>query len=163
MNFTKAVYRKNKLIKDRRKDVYIDQITLKEAAICSKCNAVYSSGRWTWKPNELVTTKTTCPACRRINDNYPAGSIEIKGKFFYQHSTDILNLVYNVEKLEKSERPLERIIAVTNEKQKIVVTTTGIHVARRIGEALSRSYQGNYDFQYADCEKSIRVYWERDE
>ena len=67
-----------------------------------------------------------------------------------------------MERLEKSERPLERIILINEGKAKTVITTTGIHVARRIGEALARSYQGSYNFQYADGEKSIRVFWERD-
>jgi len=163
MDFKSAARRKDRLIKDRRKDAYVDQIILKEPATCSKCNAVYVSGRWTWKTSDQTTTKTTCPACRRISDNYPAGYIEIKGNFFLQHSSDILNLVNNVEKLEKSDRPLERIISITENRGKTVVTTTGIHIARRIGEALSRSYQGNYNFQYADGEKSIRVFWEREE
>jgi len=161
MNFSTANRRKDRLIKDNRKDTYIDQITLKDPALCSKCNAVYTNGRWTWKTTEQTTTKTTCPACRRISDNYPAGYIEIKGNFFLLHSTDILNLVNNVERLEKTERPLERIISITKGENKTVITTTGIHIARRIGEALKRSYQGNYLFQYADGEKSIRVFWER--
>jgi len=163
MNFKSAIRRKDRLIRDRRKDVYVNQIILKEPAKCSKCNAVYTSGRWTWKTTELTTTKTTCPACRRINDNFPAGRIEIKGIFFLQHSTDILNLVKNTARLEKTERPLERIISITENKEKTVITTTGIHIARRIGEALSHSYQGNFNFKYADGEKSIRVFWEREE
>ena len=162
MNFSTANRRKDRLIKDRRKDVYIDQQIIKEPASCIKCNALYTNGRWAWKTTDQVTTKTTCPACRRISDNYPAGHIEIKGNFFLSHSTDILNLVNNVERLEKSERPLERIILINEGKDKTVITTTGIHVARRIGEALARSYQGSYNFQYADGEKSIRVFWERD-
>lgn len=162
MNFKGATRRKDRLIRDRRKDVYIDQIILKEPAICNKCNAIYTNGRWTWKTTEQVTTKTTCPACRRISDNYPAGYLEIKGNFFLLHSTDILNLVNNIERLEKTERPLERIITISESKDKTVITTTGIHIARRIGEALSRSYQGKYNFQYADGEKSIRVCWERE-
>lgn len=163
MNFRTANRRKDRLIKDKRKDVYVDQIVLKEPAVCNKCNAVYTTGRWTWKTDDSITSRTTCPACRRISDNYPAGYIEIKGSFFTHHSTDILNLINNVEKLEKSERPLERIISIKENKDKTLITTTGIHIARRIGEALSRSYQGNYNFQYADGEKSIRVYWEREE
>jgi NMD protein affecting ribosome stability and mRNA decay len=161
MRIKSSARRKDRLIKDNRKDTYIDQIALKDFAACSKCNAVYTNGRWTWKTTEHITSKTTCPACRRISDNYPAGYIEIKGNFFLSHSTDILNLVNNVERLEKSERPLERIILINEGKNKTVITTTGIHVARRIGEALSRSYQGNYNFKYADGEKSIRVFWER--
>src|SRR3989304_8035660 len=144
MNFKSASRRKDRLIRDRRKDAYVEQIILKDPAICSKCNAVYTNGRWTWKTTEQTTTKTTCPACRRISDNYPAGQIEIKGNFFQLHSTDILNLINNTEQLEKNERPLERIISITEEENKTVITTTGIHIARRIGEALKRSYQGNY-------------------
>ena len=162
MNFKSANRRKDRLIRDRRKDVYVDQIILKDPAICSKCNAVYSNGRWTWKTTNQRITKTTCPACRRINDNYPAGYIEIKGNFFRIHSTDILNLINNTEHLEKNVRPLERIISITEGEDKTVITTTGIHIARRIGEALKRSYQGKYLFQYADGEKSIRVFWERE-
>jgi hypothetical protein len=161
MRVKSTARRKDRLIKDNRKDVYIDQIVLKETAACTQCNAVYYNGRWTWKTTDQITTKTTCPACRRINDNYPAGFIEIKGNFFQMRSTDILNLINNTEQLEKNERPLERIISITNKGDKTVITTTGIHIARRIGEALNRSYQGNFLFQYADGEKSIRVFWER--
>jgi hypothetical protein len=85
----------------------------------------------------------------------------MKGEFFDAHRGEILNLVSNVEEQEKGERPLERIMTISNEKGHTVVTTTGIHIARRIGEALSRSYKGDYTFQYADGEKNIRVYWQR--
>jgi hypothetical protein len=162
MNFSISKRRKDRLIKDNRKDVYIDQFVMKEPAICSKCNALYSSGRWTWKTTEMAASKTTCPACRRINDNYPAGYIEIKGSFFRAHSADIINLINNTGELEKNERPLERIIYITEKDNKTVIATTGIHIARRIGEALKRSYQGSYSFQYANGEKSIRVFWERE-
>jgi len=37
------------------------------------------------------------------------------------------------------------------------ITTTGIHIARRIGEAISKSYDCNFSFKYGDEEKSIRV------
>lgn len=163
MSFSISTRRKDRLIKDKRKDVYVDQVVLKEPAVCIKCNAVYVNGRWAWKTTEQPKSKTTCPACRRINDNYPSGYIEITGRFFNQHSSEIVNLIKNVERLEKSERPLERIIFISKDKSKTVITTTGIHIARRIGEALSRSYQGNYYFQYAEGEKSIRVFWNRDE
>jgi hypothetical protein len=47
------------------------------------------------------------------------------------------------------------------EKSRATLTTTGIHIARRIGETLTKSYQGNFSFHYIDGEKSIRVFWER--
>jgi hypothetical protein len=50
---------------------------------------------------------------------------------------------------------------IKDESDHTLLTTTGVNIARRIGEAISRSYNGNFSFQYADGEKSIRVYWER--
>lgn len=105
---------------------------------------------------------TLCPACRRTTENFPAGYVELGGAFFEIRKDEILNLVRNVEKTEKSAHPLERIIAISPNNHMTLVTTTGIHVARRIGEAIKRAYQGDYSIQYADGEKRIRVSWQRD-
>jgi hypothetical protein len=105
--------------------------------------------------------ETICPACRRIADNYPAGYVELKGTFFQEHHEEISNLVFNEEGREKNERPLERIISVKDNNDHTLVTTTGVHVARRIGEALARAYGGELSFQYLDGERSIRVFWQR--
>lgn len=153
--------RNDRLIKDRRKDTYKNISALPENAVCKSCGATFSNGHWTWKEKEKHFYETICPACKRTEDNYPAGFIEIKGKFYYEHSDEISNLIKNTEKLEKNERPLERIMAIKIEIGRIIVTTTGIHIARRIGEALKRAYQGLFSFQYGEGEKSIRVVWER--
>ena len=39
---------------------------------------------------------------------------------------------------------MERIMAIADDDDQTVVTTTGIHVARRIGESLCHSYQGQF-------------------
>ena len=62
MNFKSTARRKDRLLKDERKDAYVDQASVRESSVCSKCNAVYTSGRWTWKTSDQTTTKTTCPA-----------------------------------------------------------------------------------------------------
>ena len=56
---------------------------------------------------------------------------------------------------------MERIISIVDEENHTLVTTTGVHIAGRIGKALSRACQGNLSIQYGDDEKSIRVYWSR--
>jgi hypothetical protein len=43
-----------------------------------------------------------------------------------------------------------------------LITTTGIHLARQIGEALTHASQGDLEFTYGDGEKSIRMIWHRD-
>jgi hypothetical protein len=40
----------------------------------------------------------------------------------------------NTEKLEKEERTLESIMELKQEKRKVTLTTTEIHIARRIGK-----------------------------
>ena len=66
-----------------------------------------------------------------------------------------------MEEQEKKEHALERIIAIKKESGFTIITTTGIHLGRRIGEALSRSYKGDLSYQYLDSEKGIRVTWAR--
>ena len=161
MRIKNSQRRKDKLIQEKRKDAYLGRNRLPAVHACTSCGVVFMNGRWMWKEIENHSTKTICPACRRINDNYPAGYVEIRGNFFDGHETEITNLIYNTEKLEKKDRPLERIISMNLKKGYATLTTTGIHIARRIGEALSRSYQGNFSFKYLDGEKGIRVFWER--
>lgn len=43
----------------------------------------------------------------------------------------------------------------------IAVTTTDVHLARRIGEALHRAYQGQLDIKYSQDEYLVRVNWTR--
>jgi len=161
MRIKSSQRQKNKLIKEKRKDSYQGKNSLPAIQKCTMCGSVFMNGRWTWKEIENHSIDTMCPACRRITDNYPAGFIEIKGDFYSGHEKEISNLIRNTEKLEKKDRPLERIISMIMKKDNAQLTTTGIHIARRIGEALSRSYQGSFSFKYLDGEKGIRVYWER--
>jgi NMD protein affecting ribosome stability and mRNA decay len=154
--------RRDRLIKEKRHDVYQERNKWPEPTLCTECGALFVGGRWSWQAaSSAQTNKTICPACRRIADNYPAGYVEIKGSFFDEHRDEIISLILNIEKREKDERPLERIISIVGAKDYATVTTTGIHIARRIGEALSRAYKGGLSFQYATAAQSIRVYWER--
>jgi hypothetical protein len=154
------VLRNDKLIKEKRHDAFPQKGKWPEPTQCMGCSSIYIKGRWTWEKIEGKASQTTCPACRRIAENYPAGYVEIRGSFFHGHEDEILNLVENIEKVEKKAHPLERVMSIT-QGEKTWITTTGIHIARRIGEALARAYQGELSFQYADGEKRIRVYWER--
>jgi NMD protein affecting ribosome stability and mRNA decay len=154
--------RKDKLIKEKRHDAHPKRGNLPEATFCTECGAVYIKGRWSWEEKPEKTKKAICPACRRISSNYPAGYIEIKGNFYHEHYDEIQNLIFNIEKQEKEAHPLERVIKIEEGNDHTLVTTTGIHIARRIGESLARAYQGDLSFQYLDGEKRIRVYWKRE-
>ncbi len=157
----KGMRRSDRLIQEKRHDVYQEKEKLPEPTLCTQCRAVFSNGRWSWEEPPKGANEAICPACRRILENLPAGYVEIRGQFFEEHQDEILNLARNIEKQERTERPLERIMTIKNEPDHTLLTTTGVNIARRIGEAISRSYSGDFSFQYADGEKSIRVYWER--
>jgi len=161
MNMQPKVRSNTKRIQQERHDTYQNRAKLQEPTACSECGAVYLDGRWSWATAPKGAHKAVCAACRRISDRFPAGRIEIGGPFFNEHREEILHLVRNVEASEKKERPLERIMAIADDGEQTIVTTTGIHVARRIGESLSSAYHGEFDFRYGDGEDSIRVTWSR--
>ena len=155
------VERRDRLLKEKRHDVYDERRKWPEQTSCSRCGALYLNGRWTWYEKTTEGNHTICPACRRIIDHYPAGYIQLEGAFIEQHRDEIFNLIHNIEELEKAEHPLERIMDITDASDHTLITTTGIHLARRIGEALAKAYGGEYTFQYADAAELIRVSWQR--
>ena len=62
--------------------------------------------------------------------------------------------------MSKSQRiRKDRLI---KERDHTSITTTGVHLARGIGEALARSYKGELSLQYPEADKSVRVYWCRE-
>lgn len=153
--------RRDKMLQPERQDTYRSRGKYAEPTVCSGCGAVYEGGRWTWGTALAGAAHAVCPACRRVADRLPAGRVELGGEFFQGHREEIFNLVRNAEAAEKTERPMERIIAIEEGGGRAVVTTTGIHVARRIGESLARSYQGAMDLRYGEGEDTVRVTWTR--
>lgn len=153
--------RKNRLLQTDRHDTYRRRGNWPEPTWCPRCDAVFTKGRWTWDPVPPGAAELVCPACRRIADQYPAGTLILEGPFFETHREQLINLVRNVEKAEKSAHPLERIMAIEEEDGRARVTTTGVHLARRIGEALFRAYEGDLSYQYGDGVKLIRATWKR--
>ncbi len=155
--------RLDRLVKEKRHDPYQAREKFPEPTVCTDCGAVFTGGRWVWmedKPEKA--NKALCPACRRIREKMPAGIIELSGRFLKSHGEEILNLVRNEEKAEKAAHPLERIMEIKEDGGTIEITTTGIHLAKRIGEAIRRSYQGEYQLEYGDGEKNVNITWHRD-
>ena len=153
--------RKDRLIKEKRHDTYQVRGKWPESTTCTECGALFVNGRWSWQKATTEVNETVCPACRRIADNYPAGYVEIKGIFFAEHRAEMMHLILNVEEREKSQHPMERIITITDAEGHTLITTTGLHLARRIGDALSSAYKGELAFQYLEAGCTVRVSWQR--
>ena len=153
--------RREQLLQGFEQDSYKSKGKLPEPARCPRCGATYHHGRWTWESAPAGAHEHMCPACHRIQDKFPAGYVTLKGAFLSQHRDEILHLVRNCEGKEKSGHPLQRIMAIENTKDGVLVTTTDLHLARDIAERLHDAYKGELEFHYNAEENLLRATWNR--
>jgi hypothetical protein len=148
-------------IEEIRHDAYREKGKPHGPAACPVCGAVFDNGRWHWGPRPEAAHDHVCPACLRVREQQPAGYVRLEGEFFEAHRTEILKLVRNIEERARSEHVLERVMAIEHDRDCTNVTTTDIHLARGIGEALYRAYHGKLDVSYSPNEYLVRVAWSR--
>lgn len=154
--------RRDRLIRERVHDPYKMRRKLPEPTVCPQCQAVYRDGRWEWGDRPADAHEELCQACHRINDKYPAGELTLKGDFLRRHRLEVEHLARNEERLENGEHPLNRIMAIEDRGEDLLITTTDIHLPRRIGDALHRAYEGELDYHYDEESHFIRVSWRRE-
>jgi len=155
----RQIQRHDGIFQEQVHDAYKAKGKPLEPAVCSQCGAVFHAGRWQWCKAPANAHKVTCAACHRIHDRFPAGFLTLKGKFFQSHRDEIMHLVHNHEQHERAEHPLKRIMEVEEKDGATLVTTTDIHLARGMGEALHRAYQGELLFHYSPEQNLLRVTW----
>ena len=132
-----------------------------EPAVCPQCGLVYHKGRWQQGVRPERANEHLCPACHRVNDRNPAGYITLAGPYLGAHGEEILRLVRNEETREAEGHPLQRIMGIENKKGMVIVTTTDVHLARRIGDALHAAFHGELTVKYSRDEFLVRVDWRR--
>jgi hypothetical protein len=154
---------KSHLITEERHDPYKATRKRADPGVCPQCMAVYLAGRWRWVDTALPKAQwQLCPACHRIKDKYPAGRIMLMGKFLAKHGPEIMRLVRNVEAIERREHPLQRIMEVQPSDDRTVITTTDIHLPRRVGHALVGAYKGKLETKYDQGGYFVDMRWRRD-
>lgn len=151
--------RHDRLLQEQVHDAYKSRGKLPEPSVCPQCGALFHDGHWQWGTAPAGAHQETCPACHRMHDQYPAGFLTLEGPFFQSHRDEIMRLVHNHEQRERAEHPLQRIMAVEERDGEVLVTTTDIHLARGIGEAVRHAYQGELEFHYNPEENLLRVHW----
>jgi hypothetical protein len=140
-------------------DPYQTQHKPHEPAACPRCNAVYHSGRWQWGPRPAEAADAVCPACRRIADGFFAGIVTLHGDFARRHKEEMTGLARHEEEAENGEHPLNRIASIEDTEEGVVITTTDIHLPRRLGEALRRAFHGELDMHFDEAGYFVRVDW----
>jgi NMD protein affecting ribosome stability and mRNA decay len=155
--------RRDRLIHEHIHDPYKTPHKLAEPTVCPDCGAVYHEGRWQWiKPAPAKAHQTSCQACHRIRDKYPAGLIVLRGKFARDHQTELLQLARHHEAEEKQLHPLHRIMQIEEKEDGMTIETTDLHLPHRIAEALEHAYHGDLKMHYDQEGYFIRVEWQRE-
>jgi hypothetical protein len=160
---TQPPVRQDRLIQEEIHDTYKLRGKLKEPTRCPQCGAIYRKGRWTWHAViEGEAHEQLCSACHRSNDKYPAGEISISGKFAMAHKKDILRLARNIEATEKNEHPLNRIMETRDLGDELQLTTTDVHLPRRIGKAIADAWEGDLDIHFDEGGYFTSIVWRRE-
>lgn len=152
---------KNQLYTSQHGDPYLKPPS-GGSALCPECGASYQQGRWAWHESKPSDAKTlACPACQRIADDEPAGTLYLSGAFLEAHRDEIINLIHNTEKAQKAQHALERLLKISEQEDGIQVTTTGLHLANRLGHALSAAFKGQTEYSYSADERYVSIHWQR--
>lgn len=147
----------------RNLDAYKETGGVRGVAYCG-CGVVFSNKRWRHgERNELPEGGQTlvCPACRRIEDQNPAGIVSLSGSFFAEHKTEIDNLINNTAQNAVRKNPLGRIMETDSQKGVVTITTTDAKLAEKIGREIFKSHGGELHFTWSHAETPVRVSWSR--
>lgn len=153
--------RRDQLFQEREHDSYKLRQKPAEPTVCPDCGAVFHRGRWQWGEAPSGAAQLRCAACHRIHDRFPAGFVRVGGAFFAGHRDELTALLRHHGERARSEHPMSRIIAMEPDGDGLLVTTTDIHLARDLGDALHDAYQGDLEYHYNEAEKLLRVGWQR--
>lgn len=154
---------------DRETDPYIPRKGASAVGACPKCHAIRRNKRWHMDEKEYaaLTRKSAaslerCPACRKIADGFPSGVILVRGGYLRDHREQILKLARNEEKRAMGINPLERIISVAEDDDRLEITTTDEKLAQRIGRELRKACRGTLEYKWSEDSKLLRVNWVRE-
>jgi NMD protein affecting ribosome stability and mRNA decay len=140
-------------------DPYQRQQKMHEPTVCRRCGAVFHQGRWQWGTRPAGAVEDICPACRRIEEKLPAGVVTVHGTLPALRRDEVIALARHQEEAEKVEHPLNRIMSIEDSAEGLVITTTDIHLPRRLGEALKRAMHGDLDLHFDEAGYFVRVDW----
>jgi NMD protein affecting ribosome stability and mRNA decay len=147
---------------------YLPKKGAKELAVCDRCHLIYQNKRWYLDEAEATrllsdprTHRGTCPVCRRMEDNLPAGTVTLAGTYFHQHEGEILDLIKNTEARIRTKNPLGRIMEIAQEGDHLTVSTTDDKLAQKVGREVYRAHKGELHFKWSQNQEMVRVSWQR--
>lgn len=150
------------ILVEREHDPYRDRRKPAEPSACPDCGAVFHDGSWRWLAAPPDAQPQMCPACRRVRDRFPAGFLTLEGEFFRDHRAEVMGLVQSHARHVREEHPLQRLMDIEDRDDgSCLVTTTDVHLARGLGEAVHHAWRGDLAFHYEQGQTLLRVRWRR--
>lgn len=134
----------------QRTDLTRQPAKLRGPTCCPGCGAIYRGGRWRWEAIPAAPRAALCPACRQVRSRDPLASVTLSGELPAAHRDEMLARARACERAQNRNHPLQRIVAVSGGSKELRITTTDMHLARRIGNALRRAAKGT---------RRVRVSW----
>ena len=140
------------------------RVELEDGSYCTECGISYINKNWKLNALEKYKKKAIiCPACKKIKENYYLGILELKGSFLQEHKEEIRNILKNEEERQRAKNALPRIGKIEEtEDGKLIVYTTSVRLAYRLGKAVYNACKGDLTIKWSDGEHFTRVYWNRD-
>lgn len=152
-------------LKPHLEDPYLTRKSYKEPTVCPRCGLVYRHRRWQSIPDfdtERAVQRRKCPACRKEEDHYVMGIVQISGNFFRSRRDEMVSMMRNEEQKTSIHNPLDRIMNIIEDESGIRVETTSESLAVHLGRTLYRAYGGDVEYQFSDEQKLVRVFWHRE-
>jgi NMD protein affecting ribosome stability and mRNA decay len=154
--------RRDRTLREHTHDPYRAQRKPQSPAACRDCGAVFRAGRWE-RPTRGVEIEATetCPSCLRVRERDPAGVVTLEGDFLAEHREEIVGLIRNEEARRVVNRPLQRIMNISDDSEGMHIETTDSHLARSLGKCLNAAYGGDLSYHYEKGDTLLRVRWSR--
>lgn len=149
--------------------------------ICPKCNSVYYDKKW-YAPEELArhlarrrelkdknfekwfraelkrAKKVICEADKQRKD-WSEGVVILDG-LNPKIKRDVLNLVKNIDREGRKNDVEDKIVAMEDHGDQLVIYTSENQLAHRIGKQVNQAFKlGKLEIKFSDREEATRVYW----
>jgi len=91
------------------------------------------------------------------------GELRVSGAFVAAHRDEIDRLVLAEAGRAAEDNPLARIVkTIPRGRQGFAVLTTTEHLAKRLGQALAKAYDGATHYEFSHENKFAHVTWKRE-
>jgi hypothetical protein len=149
------------------------------ARLCERCGAVYMDGHWHTSPGLSAKLKAakrimsgkhpqTCIECEWAEHGQRGkaagfeGEVTLDGLKDPAEKSAVLATVRNFGKRAVKRDPQDRIIAIDDRGERVVVTTTENQMAAGIGRTVAAAFKGGkLKIVWSDDDLPVRVHWTR--